>query len=279
MNGLFSFYEADSFLHRRNPCLKLLSLTVLMLAVAMAFDPWTPTLFLIGGLIAQRCLGRVPLRNLASPLLFFFAMGALGFVGSNAFFYAPPRGISLRSTVTVLWQRGGLRVTAEGLRVGVSLTIRMMAIVIFSMIFVTTTDPTDFVLSLIRHAHFPFRLGYGILVAYRFLPLWRSELEIIRAAHRIRGVGERTSLRGRWEQLRRYAVPLLASAIRKSERVAIAMDSKAFGALPRRTYYRQVGVTWADWAMLAGTILATLLILLTLARAGLLVGYGVVPED
>jgi energy-coupling factor transport system permease protein len=167
----------------------------------------------------------------------------------------------------------------EGLRVGVALTIRMMAIVIFSIAFVTTTDPTDFVLSLIQQAHFPFRLGYGILVAYRFLPLWRTELDIIRSAHRIRGAGERTALMGRWEQLRRYAVPLLASAIRKSERVAVAMDSKAFGALPTRTYYRDLEVTWRDWAMLVGTILLTVVVLLVLARAGLLVGYGFVPED
>ena len=279
MNGLFSYYEGDSFLHRRNPSLKLLSLMVLMLAVAMAFDPWTPTIFFLAGLAVQRFLGRVPLRNLARPLLLFFALGALGFVGSNAFFYAPPPGISLRSSVTILWQRGALRVTAEGLRMGVSLTIRMMAILTFSMLFVTTTDPTDLVLSLIQHARFPFRLGYGILVAYRFLPLWRTELAIIQAAHRVRGVGERATLKGRWEQLRRYAVPLLAGAIRKSERVAIAMDSKAFGALPRRSYYRQVRVTWLDWAMLAGTISATVVILLVLGRAGLLIGYGVVPED
>ena len=275
MNGLFSYYETDSFLHRRNPSLKLLSLMVLMLAVTMAFDPWTPTVFFLGALALQSLLGRVPLRGLARPLLFFFALGALGFVGSNALFYAPPPG----GSVTILWQRGALRLTVEGVRVGVSLTIRMMAIVVLSMIFVTTTDPTDLVLSLIQHARFPFRLGYGILVAYRFLPLWQTELGIIRAAHRIRGVGERTTLRGRWEQLRRYAVPLLASAIRKSERVAIAMDSKAFGALPRRTYYRQVRVTWLDWIMLAGTILATVAILLVLARAGLLIGYGVVPGD
>ena len=50
-------------------------------------------------------------------------------------------------------------------------------------------------------------------------------------------------------------------------------------APPKRTYYRQVTVTWADWAMLASTILATVLVLLILARAGLLIGYGVVPED
>jgi energy-coupling factor transport system permease protein len=35
-----------------------------------------------------------------------------------------------------------------------------------------------------------------------------------------------------------YAIPLLASAVRKGERVALAMESRGFGALPRRTYLR-----------------------------------------
>ena len=275
MNGLFSYYMGDSFLHRRNPSLKLLSLMVMVLAVTLAFDPWTPTAFFLLGLVILPLLGHVSLRTLRMPLLFFFILGALGFVGSNALFYAPTVGKPL----TILWQGGTFRVSIEGIRVGISLAMRMMAIVFFSMIFVTTTDPTDLVLSLIQNVRFPFRLGYGILVAYRFLPLWRTELEVIRAAHRIRGVGERTTLSGRREQLRRYAVPLLASAIRKSERVAIAMDSKAFGALPRRTYYRKLEVTRADWAMFVSTLAITGLILCILARAGLLMGYGVVPPE
>ena len=275
MNGLFSYYMGDSFLHRRNPSLKLLSLMVMVLAVTLAFDPWTPTVFFLLALVILPLLGHVSLRTLRMPLLFFFILGALGFVGSNALFYAPTVGKPL----TILWQGGTFRVSIEGIRVGISLAMRMMAIVFFSMIFVATTDPTDLVLSLIQNVRFPFRLGYGILVAYRFLPLWRTELEVIRAAHRIRGVGERTTLSGRWEQLRRYAVPLLANAIRKSERVAIAMDSKAFGALPRRTYYRKLEVTRADWAMFVGTLAITGLILCILARAGLLMGYGVVPSE
>jgi len=273
--GLFSYYAGDSFLHRRNPSIKLLSLMVMMLAVTLAFDPWTPLIFFTVALLAQRLLGRVPLKQIIRPLLFFFVLGGLGFIGSNAFFYAPAGD----QTLTVLWQAGSLEVTAEGLRVGISLTIRMLAIVIYSIIFVTTTDPTDMVLSFIQQARFPFRLGYGILVAYRFLPLWRTELEIIRAAHRIRGAGERMTLRGRWEQLQRYAVPLLAGAIRKSERVAIAMDSRAFGAIPVRTYYRRLDVTWVDWMMLAGTILITALILFAMSQTGLLMGYGVVPGE
>lgn len=274
MEGLLNYYAADSFIHRLNPTLKLAGIMTLMVAVTMAFDPWTPLAFFLLGIFMLRVLARVPVRRFIRPLLLFMVLGALGFISANAFFYTPLPG----RPVTILWQAGGVRIILEGIRVGISLTLRMLAIVTLSILFVATTDPTDFVLSLIQQARFPFRLGYGILVAYRFLPLWRTELEIIRAAHRIRGAGERPTLRGRWEQLQRYAVPLLASAIRKSERVAIAMDSKAFGALPQRTYYRDVHVRHMDWAFLAGCVLAAVVIVWGMAQLGLLEGYGVVPE-
>ena len=57
------------------------------------------------------------------------------------------------------------------------------------------------------------------------------------------------------------------------------MDARAFGALPRRTYFRRLNVTWVDWAMLGSAILATALILFAMAKVGLLIGYGVVPAD
>ncbi len=279
MRPLLSYYEGDSPLHRRNPSLKLLCALVVMAAVVPAFDPWTPLVFLILGLAALRLAGGVPLRVVAGPMLFFLVIGALGFVGANAFFYQAPAGRAL----TTLWQAGPLRMTAEGLRVGVSLTLRMLAIVAVSLTFVATTSPTDLVLSLIQNARFPYRLGYGILVAYRFLPLWQTELGVIRAAHRIRGVGRRPGRRldprGRWLELRRYAVPLLASAIRRSERVATAMDSKAFGALPERTYHRRWRVKGADWAMLAVVVIVTAGILVVMARSGRLVGFGAVPVE
>lgn len=274
MMGLLTFYEADSFLHRRNPSVKLLAVSLPIATLTVAFDVHTPLAFWVLGLGALLGLGRVPLSKAARPLALFLLLGAVGFVGSNALFHRPAPG----ATVTVLWRAGGLSITAEGLRVGVSLALRMVAIVTFSMVYVATTDPTAMVLSLIQNARFPYRLGYGVLVAYRFLPLWRSELDMIRAAHRIRGVGERATLRGKVEQLRRYAVPLLASAIRKAERVSIAMDSKAFGARSDRTSYRQQVITRTDWLMLGVAATLTLAIPLLLSRLGLLHGFGVVPE-
>ena len=67
-------------------------------------------------------------------------------------------------------------------------------------------------------------------------------------AHRVRGFAEGQGLRGLIARTLRYAIPLLAAAIRKSERTALAMDAKAFGAGPERTYYRQMRLAWRDAA-------------------------------
>jgi len=274
MRGVLGYWDGDSWLHRRNPTIKLASLMFVVLAVTLAFDPWTPSIVFVIMLMVQRFLGRIPLRRMLPSLAFFLVLSGLGFVGSNAFFYAVPAGVE----PTTLWEWRSLSVTAEGIRAGVSLAMRVMAIVTCSAVFVTTTDPTAFVLSLIQQAHFPMRLGYGVLVAYRFVPLWQTELAQIRAAHRIRGVGERPTLRGRLEQVKRYAIPLLAGAIRKAERVSVAMDSKAFGMTDERTYYRRMRVDRQDWLMLAVMVVAVGALLWALSSLGLLQGFGVVPE-
>jgi energy-coupling factor transport system permease protein len=47
----------------------------------------------------------------------------------------------------------------------------------------------------------------------------------------------------------------LAAAVRKSERTALAMDAKAFGALPQRTYYRQMVIRRGDVLFLLAWLL------------------------
>jgi len=270
---LFQFYQQESFLHRVNPTIKLLGVLVILVAVVPAFDPYTPLVFLLSAVFLMCCLGRLSLSYILRSLLPFWGV-ALGFVIANALFY----NVALAESPTIIARLGPVLVTREGIVAGLSLGLRALALVSYSMMFVTTTDPTDFVLSLIQQAHLSYRFGYGVLVSYRFMPMLQSEYDIIRAAHKVRGVGERGGWRNRLRQLRRYAVPLLASAIRKSERVALAMDSKAFGAAPTRTYYRRLRVRRSDWVWLGGMVAFVVGTLLALARLGLLRGYGIVPE-
>jgi energy-coupling factor transport system permease protein len=57
-------------------------------------------------------------------------------------------------------------------------------------------------------------------------------------------------------QLLGYAIPLLAISVRRAERVALAMDSRGFGARPDRTYFRTTTVTRSDVVFAVGAVIA-----------------------
>jgi energy-coupling factor transport system permease protein len=123
----------------------------------------------------------------------------------------------------------------EALLIGCATALRLGAIVALSLIGGLTTTGPDLVRALVQQLRVPYRIGYTAMAAFRFVPRFATELEIIRAAHRVRGSH---GGRGPFAAVARrfgYVVPLLAGAIRHAERVALSMDSRAFGAYPTRT--------------------------------------------
>lgn len=226
-----SYSELESFLQRVTPSAKLVVAGVIMLAVTLVFDPVTPTLLVVLALVVLRLLGRIPLSTIARAL-WQAVLAALGFFWVAVVF---PR---TSDAATVVAQVGPLAVTAEALWRGGAIALRVLCFAAYSMLFVLTTEPTDVMLALVQHWRVPAGIAYAAMAAYRFVPLFASEAESIRLAHKVRGLGEGRGLVGQVEAARRFAIPLLASAIRRAERVAIAMESKGFDGHSPRTYFR-----------------------------------------
>jgi energy-coupling factor transport system permease protein len=261
---MFTYLARASPLHRLNPAAKLLGLGVVAAGATLSFDPFIPGALAIGLWLLTWMVGRIPLRRMLRwtlPLLIL----PLPLMAFTALYF----DLSRFPAPTILWQWGPWTLAAEGLRAGIGLGLRVSCFMATSLLFISTTDPTDFAISLIQNLKVPYRFGYGVLVSYRFLPLLRSEFETIRMAHRVRGVGRRAGLRGRLEQTQRYAIPLLAAALRKSQRTALAMDAKAFGAGPDRTYLRQMRLAPSDALFALGTVAFTATIYWLAFRFGL----------
>jgi energy-coupling factor transport system permease protein len=135
----------------------------------------------------------------------------------------------------VVWQIGSWTLYGGALAVGFATGLRIAAIVALALIAGLSTTGPDLVRSTVQQLRVPYRIGYTALAAFRFVPRFGYELEVIRQAHRVRGAhGGRGPFAAvaRWSG---YIVPLLAGAIRHAERVALAMDARAFGAYPERT--------------------------------------------
>jgi energy-coupling factor transport system permease protein len=227
-------------LHEVNPSIKAFAIVISILILSVFFDPITPLVTIIWSVTLTFLFGRVSFKKwllLFTPFLFI----ALIYVWSTMLF---PR---LQEGDNVLWQWGFLTLTAEGFRRGVSLGLRVLSFATLSIMFTLTTKPTDFLLSLMQQCKMPPKLAYGIMAGYRFLPLIREEFQTLQNAHRVRGVARARTIPEKVQQLKRYVIPLLAGAIRKAERTALAMESKGFTGEKSRIFYREITVSRIDW--------------------------------
>lgn len=236
------YQKGEYFLQQVNPTLKLVSMLIVIIFMIPVFDPWTPLILLTLTIMAISLFGGVSLRFLLI-LLLPFSLFAFSFIWINVVF-PNERG------ETILFNIGSMPVALENVLVGLSLGLRSFVFASWSLLFVLTTEPTKFMLSLVQHCKLPPRFGYGMMAAYRFLPLFKQELTQVRVAHQIRGLGEAKGIKGRIKETKRYIIPLLASAIRKAERVAIAMESKGFDGDRQRSYYYRV--SWSKYDLIFG---------------------------
>ncbi|MDQ3930631.1 MAG: energy-coupling factor transporter transmembrane protein EcfT [Chloroflexota bacterium] len=264
----FRYQPGSSVLHALNPSIKLLTIAVVMIAITFIFDVATPLAFLWLTIGVMVVLGRLPLVRVLKSLTPFLVI-ALSIVVLNTIFHRP------LASETPLFSIGPLTVSQEGLEIGLSIGLRILFLVSTSLLFVATTEPQEFVLSLVQQAKLGYKLAFALLVAYRFVPLFAEEYANIRAAARVRGIGTDQGFLARLRSLRRDAVPLLASAIRRSERLAVAMDSRAFGAYPTRTYRKTLKVAMSDWLFFFCTLGVSALLLGVLIVGGLTRGIGV----
>ena len=234
------------FLHRLNPLAKLAAPLPFMAYLLVVRDVWTPLLFL-GFAVITLLIGAQLSSRWRVALL--FGVPAVVLVLSLSF--GLWTDASLVDTTPLVFQLGEYQFFLGAWLIGLATALRLGAVLTLALIPGLTTTGPDLVRAAVQHLRVPYRVGYTALAAYRFVPRFRHDLELIRQAHRVRGVvGGRGPLAG----IRRsfgYVIPLLAGAIRHAERVSFAMDSRAFGAHTTRTERHLVPLRVRDGVFVA----------------------------
>ena len=235
------------FLPRLNPLAKLAAPLPAIVLVLFARDVITPLTFLVLG-YAVLAVGAPWTRRLGMALGVVVPVGVAA-VGVAFSLWADASRVD---DTAVLVQLGGWTWYAGAVESGFSTALRLAAILVLALIGGMTTTGPDLVRALVQQLRVPYRIGYTALAAFRFVPRFGYELDVIRQAHRVRGAH---GGRGPFAAIARwvgYMVPLLAGAIRHAERVALAMDARAFGAYPERTERHLVPFRTRDAVFVAG---------------------------
>ena len=150
----------------------------------------------------------------------------------------------------------GRHLTSEMVEFALSLTLRFIALMTSFSIFFLTTSPDKLSLALDK-AGIPYEFNFAFITAIRFVPVLADEAQSIIDAQRSRGLElEKGNFLARIRKYIPILLPLIINSIRRSLELAEAMESRAFGAVRRRTNLYTLKMNSRDYAVLAVSILA-----------------------
>lgn len=218
-----------TLLHRIHPLVKLFFLFSFSMTV-FAVPFWRGEITLFCLLLGLYALAGQGLAFFSRRLRFIFVFGLLIFLVQ---ILAVKEGI-------LLWQfdLGSVRLSiwSEGLSRGLSMMLRFVNIIGSSYLFVATTDSNRLAYALMQ-AGLPYRFGFMLITALRFIPVFHMELEQVKNAQMAKGIEIEGISPGKLLRVVRYIlVPLVISALSRVDSLTISMESRAFGLYPARSY-------------------------------------------
>jgi len=121
---------------------------------------------------------------------------------------------------------------------------------ISGLVFLSCTRVEEFTAGL-RKLGVPFAVSFALSLAFRLVPLFFSTTATVIEAQKSRGLDLESG--NILTKLRKYLpllVPIFVYAIRDTDMLSMALESKGFHPKGERTYYLEPVMRRADWAVL-----------------------------
>ncbi|MBS1252842.1 MAG: Energy-coupling factor transporter transmembrane protein EcfT [Anaerolineales bacterium] len=258
------YVPGDSWLHRIDPRVKLA--------------------FAVGGMVTLLSLGNLPLFVAFLAVCHVVLLSAGVPVGRLAWAWRLMLPVTFLipilwpvfSTVgaSVLFELGPVTVTALDVWQALAMAARVDAMAFAFFVWLFTTDQTSMIMGLVGLG-VPYQWGLMMAIALRYVPTLYESFQRVMDAQRARGL-----VIARWNPVRagRAYVPalvaMLIGSLRAAERLAWAMEARAFGAAGReRTVRRQLHFRPVDGVAAAIVILGFTAVIV----ARVLFGFGQQP--
>ena len=168
---------------------------------------------------------------------------------------------------TLWWAWGSLLVSKESLFYGIAMGLRLATFVAAGLIFLSTTRNEELTNGLIRMG-VPYPIAFALSTALRLVPTFAGAGATIIQAQVSRGLDlESGNIFSRASKFIPQAVPLFIYAIRHTNLLAMALESKGFSPESPRTLYYEPRMRTIDYVVLI--LLLTILAGFLCIRLGL----------
>jgi energy-coupling factor transport system permease protein len=232
--SLFLYSDHASFFHRRHPSAKIIGLLLCFVA-ALAFSHPLYLLLLVPVLVLPGLAAGVG-TGLRRVGWLMATIGLMSFILWGIFYPGPAE----------LHLFGPFRVGRSALLYGAGMAIRLNLMLFCGLVFLASTRVEEFTTGLTTLG-VPYSVSFALGLSFRLVPIFTETAEIILEAQRSRGLD--TEAGGPLRRIRTYLpllVPVFASALRRTNQLAIALESKGFSAGRVRTSLREYRLGAAD---------------------------------
>ena len=261
MRNIFNYVDRPSPIHELTGATKLLCLVLWSLAAMTGYDT---RFLLVLPLICLLLLRSSKIR--LSDVSFMLGFTAIFMVLNNVLVFAisPDHGANVYGSCTVLLGRGRWALTAEQLFYHANLILKYLATIPIVLLFVCTTNPSEFAASLNRIG-VKYSIAYAVALALRYIPDIQREYHEISQAQQARGIemSKEESLVKRLKAASTILIPLILSSMDRIETISNAMELRGFGKSKKRTWYMGRKFRKADYAAIGfcvGLVIVSLLL-------------------
>jgi energy-coupling factor transport system permease protein len=235
---VLQYYSGDFYLKKINPLAKFSGLISLSAILFIYRSVWIH----LGLLIFAAAL------FILLPFSFFQLQGAKT-LAVTALFIGLIQIVFANEGETLI-HLNFLEITKSGFINSISASSRFMSVILLSYLFVLSTDPGKFVLSLVGLG-LPYRFGYTLITALRMIPLVKSEVEKIFYAQITRGVNYKLfPLKNMARSIRQFLKVVMIAILKRVNQLVISMEGRSFGLYKERTAMNTISYKWTDKAVI-----------------------------
>lgn len=254
---MLGYLPGDTFIHRLSGTTKLVALILISVACMTTYD----TRFLLGTSLLSIILfkiSHIKWRDISFIIKFISIFSLLNIIA--VYLFSPEYGTAIYGTRHVIFEGiGRFTLTQEQLFYEFNLILKYISSIPFVLLFLLTTDPSEFAASL-NKIGVSYKISYSVALAIRYIPDVQIAYYDISASQQARGyeMSKKASLLNRIKGAVQIIFPLILSSIERIEVISTAMELRRFGRDKKRTWYSDKKFTSADYIVLFVIILLTL---------------------
>ena len=233
---LFDYVEKDNWVFNLSGVTKLICFIILTVAVMYTFDVRL-IVFILALCIWVLYASGIKFSQI-KVLTYYVGVFLLMNFGLT-YLFDPDYGVELYGSCHEIFRFSNrYTVTWEQLLYQSSKTLKYASVVPLGMMFILTTNPSEFAASLSRIG-VSYRIGYAVALAMRYIPDIQREYRDISLAQQARGteMSKKASLVNRLKAASSILIPLILSSMDRIETISNAMELRGFGKHRKRTWY------------------------------------------